>query len=76
MRKEYDFSKGIRNPYARRLKKPVTIRLEIDTINHFKKMSVEVDVPYQKLMNSFLRDCAIAGTRPKITWAAPRKAHG
>ena len=73
MKKDYDFSKGKRNPYAKRLKKPVTIRMEIETINHFKKMSAEVDIPYQKLINNFLRDCALSGSRPKVMWIAPKR---
>jgi predicted DNA binding CopG/RHH family protein len=72
MRKEYDFSKGKRNPYIKYLKRPVTIRLEIETINHFKKMAAEVDIPYQKLINSFLRDCALSGARPSVKWTQPK----
>ena len=59
MRKEYDFSKlkGRRNPYARLLKKPVTIRLGTDVIDYFKTMANEKAVPYQNLINLYLRDC-------------------
>lgn len=60
MKKEYDFSKmkARRNPYASRLKKPVTIRLGEDIIAYFKDMSAQVGVPYQQLINMYLRDCA------------------
>lgn len=70
MRKEYDFSKmkGRRNPYAARLKKPVTIRLGTDVVAYFKDMAAEMDVPYQKLMNMYLRDC-VASHR-KIQWVS------
>lgn len=59
MRKEYDFSKmkGRPNPYASRLKKPVTIRLGCDVVDYFKEMADRMDVPYQNLINLYLRDC-------------------
>jgi len=59
MKSEYDFSKmkKRRNPYAIRLKKPVTIRLGQDVVEYFKSMSDEVGVPYQNLINIYLRDC-------------------
>jgi len=72
MRKEYDFSKGIRNPYLKKLKKPVTIRIEVDTIDYFKKSASEIDIPYQKLINLFLRDCALTGKRPSLKWPMSR----
>ena len=62
MRTEYDFSKMKfrRNPYASRLKKPVTIRLGADIISYFKSMAKEMGVPYQNLINLYLRDCVQA----------------
>ncbi|MBI3323707.1 MAG: BrnA antitoxin family protein [Candidatus Omnitrophica bacterium] len=59
MRAEYDFSKmkGRRNPYARLLKKPVTIRLGADVVEYFKSMANQLGVPYQNLINLYLRDC-------------------
>ena len=59
MRAEYEFSKmkGRRNPYARLLKKPVTIRLGADVVEYFKLMAKHLGVPYQNLMNLYLRDC-------------------
>jgi len=59
MRKEYDFSKlkGRKNPYAKKLKKQITIRMGVDIIDYFKKMAVETGVPYQNLINLYLRDC-------------------
>jgi len=70
MKKEYDFSNAVRNPYIKKLKRPVTIRLEKDTIDYFKKMAAEVDIPYQKLINLFLRDCAQYKKHPAIRWTA------
>ena len=60
MKKEYDFSKmkSRKNPYAAKLKKPVTIRLSEDVIEYFKAMAEESGVPYQSLINLYLRDCA------------------
>ena len=68
MRAEYDFSKmkGRRNPYAARLKRPVTIRLGSDIVAYFKNMAAEMDVPYQKLMNMYLRDCVVS--HRKVEW--------
>lgn len=60
MKDEYDFSKmeSRKNPYAAKLKKPVTIRLGEDVIDYFKNMSEESGIPYQSLINLYLRDCA------------------
>jgi predicted DNA binding CopG/RHH family protein len=68
MRKEYDFSGGKKNPYASRLKKQVTIRLEEGTIAYFKKLADETGIPYQTLINLYLRDCAASGKRLDIRW--------
>ena len=59
MRKEYDFSKmkGRRNPYANTLKKQVTLRLGVDVIEYFKQMAEETGIPYQNLVNLYLRQC-------------------
>ena len=70
MKTEYDFSKlkGRRNPYAARLKKIVTMRLSSDVVEYFKSMAVTMDVPYQKLINMYLRDCI--ESHRKIEWTA------
>lgn len=68
MREEYDFSKSIKNPYTRKLKRPVTIRLENDIIEYFKNLANETDIPYQKLINLFLKDCANKHMKPSISW--------
>lgn len=72
MRKEYDFSKGKRSPYAKRLKQSVTMRLDSATVAYFKALADELDVPYQTLINHYLRDCAITGRRPSMEWRASR----
>ncbi len=68
MRKEYDFSKGRRNPYAARLKRQVTIRLDERTIKYFKLLSQESGIPYQTLINLYLRDCAATQKRLSLAW--------
>ncbi len=76
MRKQYDFSKARRNPYARRLKRQVTIRLERQTIEYFKKLAAETGIAYQTLINLYLRDCAATGRRLAMNWPAQRKSVG
>ena len=68
MRKHYDFSKSKPNPYAQRLKKQITIRLDEDTIQYFKAMSEEKGIPYQSLINLYLRDCAQEHRELKLQW--------
>jgi uncharacterized protein (DUF4415 family) len=72
MRKHYDFTNAVKNPYARRLKRQVTIRLEQDTLEYFKGIAVESDIPYQKLINLFLRECAEQHKKPTIRWERRR----
>ena len=68
MKKEYDFSKGRKNPYAAKLKRQVTIRLDIPTIEYFKEMAEESGIPYQTLINLYLRDCASKARRLDMRW--------
>ena len=70
MKKEYDLSKmqSRKNPYASKLKKPVTIRLSEDVIEYFKGMAEESGVPYQSLINLYLRDCASQHRKIDIQW--------
>ena len=68
MKKEYDFSKSIKNPYVKKLKKQISIRIENDTVEYFKKLASEIDIPYQNLMNIYLRECAEKNTKPNILW--------
>jgi uncharacterized protein (DUF4415 family) len=75
MRKNYDFSGARKNPYAKRLKKQVTIRLDEDTIEYFKQLAEDTQIPYQTLMNLYLRDCATSGKRLKLDWK-PKSAKG
>lgn len=68
MRAEYDFSKAKKNPYAKLLKRSVTIRLDEETINYFKALAEETELPYQTLINLYLRDCAATGRRLSMQW--------
>ena len=75
MKKEYDFSKmkSRKNPYAAKLKKSVTIRLGEDVIQYFKVMAKESGVPYQSLINLYLRDCALQHRKVDIQWQAQQE---
>ena len=64
MRKNYDFSNAKRNPYAKRLKKQITIRVGVDVLEYFKELAEETGIPYQNLINLYLRDCVISKKRP------------
>lgn len=68
MKKEYDFSKARKNPYAKRLKKRVTIRLDQPTIAYFKDLAEETGIPYQTLINLYLRDCAVSERKLNMDW--------
>jgi predicted DNA binding CopG/RHH family protein len=72
MRKEYDFSQARRNPYARRLKKPITLRLDEETIAYFKRLAEQMGLPYQSLINLYLRDCATSRRRLRLAWGRTR----
>ena len=74
MRREYDFSKGRRNPYAAKLKRSVTIRLDEATIDYFKAMAAESEIPYQTLINLYLRECAATRRRLSMEWREPRRS--
>ena len=68
MKDNYDFSNSIKNPYIKKLKKQISIRINIDTIEYFKKLSNEVGIPYQKLMNLYLSDCVSKQVKPSLKW--------
>ena len=72
MRDHYDFSKmkGKKNPYIKYLKQPVTIRLDTESIDYFKSMSEETGIPYQTLINLYLRDCAAHQRKLKMKWVS------
>ena len=68
MRKNYDLSQARPNPYAKRVKKPVTIRIDEETVAYFKGLAEDVSMPYQTLINLYLRDCAQHRKRLNVEW--------
>ena len=68
MRKHYDFSSARKNPYASQLKKSVTIRLDEGSISYFKGMAEETGIPYQSLINLYLKDCAASKRKLDLAW--------
>jgi uncharacterized protein (DUF4415 family) len=70
MREHYDFSKmkGRKNPYTKLLKQPITMRLDVDSVEYFKSLSEESGIPYQTLINLYLRDCVVNERKIDIKW--------
>jgi predicted DNA binding CopG/RHH family protein len=68
MKKQYDFSKARPNPYAKRLKKQITLRLDQPTLTYFKNMGERLGMPYQTLINMYLRDCAEHRKELRVQW--------
>ena len=69
MRKEYDFTAAKKNPYAAQLKKQITIRLDEESIEYFKSISQDAGIPYQSLINLYLRDCAATQRKLNLNWS-------
>ena len=70
MRKRYDFSRAKKNPYARRLKKQITLRIDEPTITYFRSLSEATGIRYQTLINLYLRDCVVQRRILAMEWAA------
>ena len=72
MRKHYNFGemKEQKNPYIKRLKQPITIRLDTTTVAYFKALAEELGMPYQNLINLYLRDCALSHRKLNLKWAS------
>ena len=68
MREEYNFSNARKNPYAKKLKKQITINIDVDTIDYFKTQSETSGIPYQTLINLYLADCAAEQKQLKLSW--------
>ena len=70
MKDHYDFSKmkGKKNPYIKYLKQPVTMRLDRDSVDYFKSLAKDVGIPYQTLINLYLRDCTINQRKLEMQW--------
>ncbi len=70
MKKSYDFSESVRNPYLKKSKRQLTIRLDEDTIGYFRKLSEDSGIPYQSLINLYLRECASENRKLQMKWAS------
>ena len=70
MRKSYDFTKSVKNPYVKHLKKQVTLRLGVDVLEYFKSLAEETGIPYQNLINLYLKECAHSGKKLGLKWAS------
>jgi len=72
MKAHYDFAKmkGKKNPYAKYLKQPITMRLDRDSVDYFKSLAEETGIPYQTLINLYLRDCAMHHRKLKMKWVS------
>ncbi len=68
MRKAYDFSKSVKNPYVRKLKKQISIRIDPETIDYFKSLAEETGIRYQNLINEYLADCVSKRLRRSMVW--------
>lgn len=71
MREHYEFSKmkGSKNPYTKYMKQPVTMRLDREIVEYFKSMAEEINIPYQSLINLYLRDCAVHHRKLQTKWS-------
>ena len=70
MRTEFDFSNARKNPYLKQLQRQVTIRLDVASVAYCKRLATEMGMPYQNLINLFLRDCATEEKRPMLEWVS------
>jgi len=70
MRDHYDFERmpSRRNPFTRYLKQPVTMRIDQDSLAYFKALAEDTGIPYQTLINLYLRDCVVNQRRPRLDW--------
>ena len=68
MLNEYDFSKARKNPYAKKLKKQITINIDSEAVDYFKSLAESTGVPYQTLINLYLADCARTKKKPTVSW--------
>ena len=70
MREEYDFSQSVQNPYAKKVKKQISLNVDTDTIQYFKELAAKMGLPYQTLINSYLTDCAKRHIEPELKWTS------
>ena len=70
LEKEFDFSKAKKNPYARELKKQISIKVDPIVLEFFKEQAMDIGIPYQTLINLYLRDCVKSNRKLDLTWRA------
>ena len=70
MKDSYDFSKSVKNPYLRKPKRQTTIRLDEDTLDYFRSLAEQSGIPYQSLINLYLRDCFAEKKTLRLEWAS------
>jgi uncharacterized protein (DUF4415 family) len=68
MKDDYDFSQSVKNPYIKKLKKQVTIRLEEEVVDYFQSLAEETGISYQSLINLYLQDCVKSQRKPSLEW--------
>ncbi|MGF1518329.1 MAG: BrnA antitoxin family protein [Nodosilinea sp.] len=68
MRDGYDFSASVKNPYTKKLKKQITIRLEEEAVDYFKDLAHEARIPYQSLINLYWQDCVKTRRKLSLEW--------
>jgi len=68
MRKHYDFSQAKPNPYAKQMKRDVTVHLDEGTVEYFEALAAETGIPARTLMNLYLRECAASRKRLALRW--------
>lgn len=73
MRDEYDFKNGKKNPYASKMRKQITIRVDEDTIDYFKQEAIYTGISYQNLINLYLRECAQKSKHLNMVWESPEE---
>ncbi len=66
MKKNYDFSNAVKNPYAKKLKKTICINISESVIAYFKSLSEKTDIPYQVLINMFLAQAKAEKMEPRF----------
>jgi len=70
MREEYDFLNSVANPYAKKIKKQISIKLEVETVEYFKILAQKIGIPYQNLINSYLSECVKKEIKPTMAWGS------
>ncbi|MER3435219.1 MAG: antitoxin [Leptolyngbya sp. ERB_1_1] len=69
MKDEYDFSQSVKNPYTQKLKQQITIQLEAEVFEYFKRLSEETGISYPSLINLYLQDCVKTQRKPSVAWS-------